>query len=126
MARVRGWMGNSNGMRAVTHFLHSLHGSSFSVRLNKTGMFGVGGGWNKPEMENHGCAYATRFQRLEEQLQALKAIWTQDEAEFHGDHVNFDPMWCWPKPVTARPCYATLNLRLRLRRGHHHISHEFT
>ncbi len=63
-------------------------------------LFGVGGGWNKPEMENHGCAYTTRFQRLEEQLQALKAIWTQDEAEFHGDHVNFDPLWCWPKPVT--------------------------
>jgi probable F420-dependent oxidoreductase len=65
-------------------------------------LFGVGGGWNKPEMENHGCAYATRFQRLEEQLQALKAIWTEDEAEFHGQHVNFDPMWCWPKPV-SRP-----------------------
>jgi probable F420-dependent oxidoreductase len=61
-------------------------------------LFGVGGGWNKPEMENHGCVYATRFQRLEEQLQALKAIWTEDEAEFHGEHVNFDPMWCWPKP----------------------------
>jgi probable F420-dependent oxidoreductase len=65
-------------------------------------LFGVGGGWNKPEMENHGTVYATRFKRLEEQLLALQAIWTQDEAEFHGEHVNFDPMWCWPKPV-ARP-----------------------
>jgi len=64
--------------------------------------FGVGGGWNKPEMENHGCEYTTRFQRLEEQLQALKIIWTEDEAQFHGDYVNFDPMWCWPKPV-SRP-----------------------
>jgi probable F420-dependent oxidoreductase len=63
-------------------------------------LFGVGGGWNKPEMENHGCTYATRFQRLEEQLQALKAIWSEEEAEFHGEYVNFDPMWCWPKPVT--------------------------
>jgi probable F420-dependent oxidoreductase len=63
-------------------------------------LLGVGGGWNKPEMENHGTVYATRFKRLEEQLQALKAIWTQDDAEFHGEHVNFDPMWCWPKPVT--------------------------
>jgi len=63
-------------------------------------LFGVGGGWNKPEMENHGCNYTTRFQRLEEQLQALKSIWTEDEAQFHGEHVNFDPMWCWPKPVT--------------------------
>ncbi len=63
-------------------------------------LFGVGGGWNKPEMENHGCDYSTRFARLEEQLQALKAIWTEDEAQFHGTHVDFDPMWCWPKPVT--------------------------
>jgi probable F420-dependent oxidoreductase len=65
-------------------------------------LFGVGGGWNKPEMENHGTVYATRFKRLEEQLQALKTIWTQDEAEFHGEHVDFGPMWCWPKPV-AKP-----------------------
>ncbi len=63
-------------------------------------LFGVGGGWNRPEMENHGTQYATRFARLEEQLQALKLIWTRDEAEFHGAHVNFDPLWCWPKPVS--------------------------
>lgn len=65
-------------------------------------LFGVGGGWNKPEMENHGTDYATRFQRLEEQLQALTLIWSQEEAEFHGKHVNFGPMWCWPKPK-SRP-----------------------
>jgi probable F420-dependent oxidoreductase len=63
-------------------------------------LFGVGGGWNKPEMENHGTAYATRFAKLEEQLRALKTIWSEDEAEFHGAHVDFDPLWCWPKPVT--------------------------
>jgi len=63
-------------------------------------LFGVGGGWNRPEMENHGTTYRTRFGKLEEQLQALKRIWTEDEAEFHGEHVSFDPMWCWPKPVT--------------------------
>ncbi len=63
-------------------------------------LFGVGGGWNKPEMENHGTVYATRFQRLEEQLQALKTIWTEDEPEFHGEHVDFAPMWLWPKPVS--------------------------
>jgi probable F420-dependent oxidoreductase len=65
-------------------------------------LFGVGGGWNKPEMENHGTTYATRFQKLEEQLEAVKVIWAQDEPEFHGEHVHFDKMWCWPKPV-ARP-----------------------
>lgn len=63
-------------------------------------LFGVGGGWNKPEMENHGTVYATRFQRLEEQLQALKKIWTEDEPEYHGEHVDFAPMWLWPKPVS--------------------------
>jgi len=63
-------------------------------------LFGVGGGWNKPEMENHGTAYATRFAKLEEQIQALKAIWTEDEPEFHGTYVDFAPLWCWPKPVT--------------------------
>jgi alkanesulfonate monooxygenase SsuD/methylene tetrahydromethanopterin reductase-like flavin-dependent oxidoreductase (luciferase family) len=51
-------------------------------------------------MENHGTEYATRFKRLEEQVAALKAIWTQDEAAYHGRFVNFDPMWCWPKPAT--------------------------
>jgi probable F420-dependent oxidoreductase len=65
-------------------------------------VFGVGGGWNKPEMENHGTDYATRFKRLEEQVAALKAIWTEDEASYHGRFVSFDPMWCWPKPV-AKP-----------------------
>ena len=62
-------------------------------------LFGVGGGWNKPEMENHGTDYATRFQRLEEQLAALKKIWTEDEPEFHGKHVDFGPLWLWPKPI---------------------------
>jgi probable F420-dependent oxidoreductase len=63
-------------------------------------LFGVGGGWNKPEMENHGTAYASRFQKLEEQLEALGRIWSQDEPEYHGRFVDFDPIWCWPKPVT--------------------------
>src|SRR5262245_22394577 len=65
-------------------------------------LFGVGGGWNKPEMENHGTDYATRFQRLEEQLEALKAIWTHEEPEYHGQYVDFAPMWLWPKPF-AQP-----------------------
>ena len=62
-------------------------------------LFGLGGGWNREEAEHHGTEWHTRFQRLEEQMQAIKAIWTQDEAEFHGRFVNFDAIWCWPKPV---------------------------
>jgi probable F420-dependent oxidoreductase len=65
-------------------------------------LFGVGGGWNRPEMENHGTDYPSRFRRLEEQIAAMKEIWTREEAEFHGDFVDFDPMWCWPKPA-AQP-----------------------
>ena len=62
-------------------------------------LFGVGGGWNREEMEHHGTDFPTRFKRLEEQIRAMKAIWTKDVAEYHGKFVNFDPIWAWPKPV---------------------------
>ena len=62
-------------------------------------LFGVGGGWNAEEMEHHGTAFKTRFRKMVEQVQALKTIWTRDEAEFHGDFVNFDALWSWPKPL---------------------------
>jgi probable F420-dependent oxidoreductase len=62
-------------------------------------IFGVGVGWNKEEMRNHGTDPRTRGALLNEQIEALKAIWSQDEAEFHGKHVNFDPIFAWPKPV---------------------------
>ena len=61
--------------------------------------FGIGGGWNAEEMEHHGTDYKTRFKRLGEQVRAMKEIWTKDEAEFHGEHVNFDKIWSWPKPA---------------------------
>ncbi len=64
-------------------------------------VLGIGAGWNREEMENHGANYPKRWQELREKILAMRAIWTQDEAEFHGDFVNFDPIWCWPKPVTA-------------------------
>jgi probable F420-dependent oxidoreductase len=62
-------------------------------------LFGVGGGWNREEMEHHGTDFPSRFKRLEEQIRAMKAIWTQDVAEFHGKFVDFDAIWAWPKPV---------------------------
>jgi probable F420-dependent oxidoreductase len=62
-------------------------------------LFGVGAGWNREEMENHGTDPQTRFRRMRESIEAMKAIWTQDEAEYHGRIVDFDPIWCWPKPV---------------------------
>jgi probable F420-dependent oxidoreductase len=60
--------------------------------------FGIGGGWNREEMENHGAAYDTRFKLLRERVLAMKALWTQEEASFHGDFVNIDPVWSYPKP----------------------------
>jgi len=62
-------------------------------------LFGIGGGWNAEEMENHGTAFGSRFKRMRERIEAMKAIWTNDEAEYHGEHVDFDPIFMWPKPV---------------------------
>jgi len=62
-------------------------------------LFGVGGGWNRQEMANHGTDFPTRFALLRERILAMKEIWTKDEAEFHGTHVDFDPIWSWPKPI---------------------------
>jgi probable F420-dependent oxidoreductase len=62
-------------------------------------LFGVGGGWNREEMADHGTDYRARWKLLRERVEAMKAIWTQDAAEYHGDLVDFDPIWSWPKPV---------------------------
>lgn len=62
-------------------------------------LFGVGGGWNAEEMEDHGTVFKTRWRLLRERILAMKELWTKDEAEFHGEFVNFDKSWSWPKPV---------------------------
>jgi len=62
-------------------------------------LFGIGGGWNVDEMENHGARYDTRFKLMRERILAMKALWTQDEAAFHGEMVSFDPVWMYPKPL---------------------------
>lgn len=62
-------------------------------------IFGAGGGWNIEEMENHGTDPKTRFKLLEERLLAMKAMWTEEEASFHGDYVNVESSWCYPKPL---------------------------
>ncbi len=61
--------------------------------------FGIGGGWCHEEVANHGVDPALRWKVMRERVLAMKAIWTNDEAEFHGQFVNFDPIWQWPKPV---------------------------
>ena len=62
-------------------------------------LFGIGGGWNVDEMENHGAHYETRFKLLRERILAMKALWMQEEAAYHGEMVNFDPVWLYPKPA---------------------------
>jgi alkanesulfonate monooxygenase SsuD/methylene tetrahydromethanopterin reductase-like flavin-dependent oxidoreductase (luciferase family) len=59
----------------------------------------VGAGWNREEMRNHGTDPDTRFSLMRERIEAMKAIWTQEEASYHGKHVNFERIWSWPKPV---------------------------
>lgn len=62
-------------------------------------IFGIGGGWNVDEMENHGVQYKTRFKQMREHVLAMKALWTQETAEYHGEFVDFDPAWSYPKPA---------------------------
>jgi len=62
-------------------------------------VFGIGNGWNQDEMENHGTDFAQRHKLARERVEAMKAIWTQDAAEYHGELVDFGPMAAWPKPV---------------------------
>ena len=62
-------------------------------------LFGIGGGWNVEEVENHGTVFATRMLKMREQMEAMKAIWTQSKPEYHGEIVNFDTLMTWPKPV---------------------------
>jgi probable F420-dependent oxidoreductase len=62
-------------------------------------LFGIGGGWNAEQMANHGTEYDQRWEILRERVLAMKEIWTKDEPEFHGEFVNFGPIWSWPKPV---------------------------
>jgi probable F420-dependent oxidoreductase len=61
--------------------------------------FGVGAGWNREEMSNHGTDPRTRMRLMRERIDAMKAIWTQDEASYHGELVSFDRIWSWPKPA---------------------------
>ncbi|HEV2140630.1 MAG TPA: LLM class F420-dependent oxidoreductase [Candidatus Dormibacteraeota bacterium] len=62
-------------------------------------LFGVGAGWNREEMADHGTDFPTRWTLLRERVEAMKTIWANDVSEYHGKMVDFGPMWCWPKPI---------------------------
>ncbi|MGM5068828.1 TIGR03619 family F420-dependent LLM class oxidoreductase [Rhodococcus qingshengii] len=61
---------------------------------------GAGAGWNRGELENHGVVLKTRTDVMLERIDAMKQIWSEDQAEFHGEHVDFDPIFSWPKPIS--------------------------
>jgi alkanesulfonate monooxygenase SsuD/methylene tetrahydromethanopterin reductase-like flavin-dependent oxidoreductase (luciferase family) len=73
--------------------------ASLDLISNGRVLLGVGAGWSAREMENHGTPFESRWAVLRERIMAMKTIWTEDEPEFHGETVNFDPMWSYPKPV---------------------------
>ena len=64
-------------------------------------VFGVGAGWNLEELRNHGTDPKTRGALLDERIEAIKALWTDEPAEYHGKYVDFDPTYLRPKPVQA-------------------------
>ena len=62
-------------------------------------IIGIGAGWNREEMENHGADFKNRWQIVKEKVEAMRAIWTNEEPEYHGKYVDFDPIWSYPKPI---------------------------
>ncbi|MGE0820830.1 MAG: LLM class F420-dependent oxidoreductase [Candidatus Binatia bacterium] len=64
-------------------------------------IFGIGAGWNAEEMADHGVEFKDRWKVTRERVLAMREIWSKEVAEFHGQFVNFDPLWCWPKPIQA-------------------------
>ena len=73
--------------------------ASLDVMSGGRFVLGVGAGWNSEEVANHGVVPSDRWAVLAERVQAIKEIWTHDQASFHGSHVSFDALWSWPKPV---------------------------
>jgi probable F420-dependent oxidoreductase len=73
--------------------------ASLDVLSNGRVLFGIGGGWNVEEMENHGTQFGNRWKLLRERVEAMKEIWAKDEAHYHGELVSFDKIWSWPKPL---------------------------
>jgi probable F420-dependent oxidoreductase len=72
--------------------------ASLDLFSNGRFLFGVGGGWNQPEIANHGTDPSVRFAVMRERIEAMKELWTQERAEYHGKYVDFGPSYTWPKP----------------------------
>lgn len=80
--------------------IHTAKSVSTLDRLsNGRFLFGVGGGWNEEEMNNHGTEFKGRWKLLRERIEAMKAIWTEEEASYHGENVDFERIIQNPKPM---------------------------
>ena len=73
--------------------------ASLDTISNGRVVIGIGAGWNREEMENHGADYRNRWAVVREKVLAMREIWNNEEAEYHGKYVDFDPIWSYPKPV---------------------------
>ena len=73
--------------------------ASLDMISNGRTIIGIGAGWNREEMENHGADFKNRWQIVKEKVEAMRAIWTNEEPECHGKYVDFDPIWSYPKPI---------------------------
>lgn len=78
--------------------LMAKQAASLDYLSNGRFLMGIGAGWNAEEMENHGTPFQDRWKILRERVLAMKTIWTEEEAEFHGEFVDFDKVWSHPKP----------------------------
>lgn len=80
--------------------IHTAKGvASLDLISEGRAVFGIGVGWNREEMANHGTDASTRGRLVDERLRAIIELWTKEKAEFHGAFVDFDPVYSWPKPV---------------------------
>ncbi len=70
-------------------------------------VFGLGFGWNREEAADHGVPFGERREVAREHVLCMQALWSQEQAEYHGDHVDLEPCWSWPKPV-QQPRVTTL------------------
>lgn len=66
-------------------------------------IIGAGAGWLREEAEILGTNFSTRWRRLQESVEAMRTLWIQEEAEFHGQEINFPPVRCLPRPI-QKPC----------------------
>ena len=73
--------------------------ASLDMISNGRTIIGIGAGWNREEMENHGADFKNRWAVVKEKVEAMRAIWTNEEPEYHGKYVDFDPIWSYPKPI---------------------------